>query len=424
MEALLFLAHRLPFPPNKGDKIRSYHLLKHLARRYEIHAGTFVDDAADLPHVTTLATSCAQLHTEQIDPRSRKPASLRALATGESLSVAYYRSSAMQRWVDDTIARHDIRKVVVFCSTMAQYLDRHPQLRRIVDLVDVDSEKWSEYAARHRWPMSWLYRREARTLLQYETRVVDASDMSLLVTPAEVALFESLAPAMKGRVTAVPNGVDVDFFNPSQAGANPYPASGQAIVFTGAMDYWPNIDAASWFATDVMPLILAVQPSARFYIVGMNPAAEVRDLERLGHVTVTGRVDDVRPWVAHAACAVAPLRVARGIQNKVLEAMAMARPVVVSITCAGSLDAEAGRDFAVALDARSFADAVLSCFDPVNAGTIGVSARARIEQVYRWDSALAALDTCLDAPAREAGPQSFIKESHVNAEPGILHSRG
>ncbi|MCQ9377364.1 TIGR03087 family PEP-CTERM/XrtA system glycosyltransferase [Methyloversatilis sp. XJ19-49] len=424
MEALLFLAHRLPFPPNKGDKIRSYHLLKHLARRYEIHAGTFVDDEADLPHVTTLATTCAQLHTEQIHPRTRKLASLRALATGESLSVAYYRSAAMQRWVDDTIARHDIRKVVVFCSTMAQYLDGHPQLRRIVDLVDVDSEKWSEYAARHRWPMSWLYRREARTLLQYETRVVDASNMSLLVTPAEVALFESLAPALRGRVTAVPNGVDVDFFHPSQVGANPYPASGQAIVFTGAMDYWPNIDAASWFATDVMPLILAVQPSARFYIVGMNPAAEVRDLERLGHVTVTGRVDDVRPWVAHAACAVAPLRVARGIQNKVLEAMAMARPVVVSTTCAGSLDAEAGTDFAVASDACSFAEAVLSLFDPAHADTVGSSARARIEQVYRWDSALSALDACLDAPACEAAQQSLDKGIQIHAEPGILRARG
>ncbi|MDP2867666.1 TIGR03087 family PEP-CTERM/XrtA system glycosyltransferase [Methyloversatilis sp.] len=424
MEPLLFLAHRLPYPPNKGDKIRSYHLLKHLARRYEIHAGTFVDDAADLPHVSTLAATCAQLHTERIHPRSRKFASLRALATGESLSVAYYRSAAMQRWVDDTIARHDIRKVVVFCSTMAQYLDRHPHVRRIVDLVDVDSEKWSEYAARHRWLMSWLYRREARTLLQYEMRVVDASDMSLLVTPAEVALFESLSPALKGRVTPLPNGVDVDFFHPCQAGANPYPASEQAIVFTGAMDYWPNIDAASWFATDVMPHIRAARPAARFYIVGMNPSAEVRDLERLGYVTVTGRVDDVRPWVAHAACAVAPLRVARGIQNKVLEAMAMARPVVVSMTCAGSLDAEAGRDFAVASDARSFADAVLSLFDPVHAGAIGAHARVRIEQVYRWDSALAALDTCLDAPARDAGLQSFIKESHVNAEPGILQSRG
>ena len=424
MEALLFLAHRLPFPPNKGDKIRSHHLLKHLARRYEIHAGTFVDDAADLPHVPTLAATCAQLHTERIHPRSRKLASLRALATGESLSVAYYRSAAMQRWVDDTIARHDIRKVVVFCSTMAQYLDRHPQLRRIVDLVDVDSEKWAEYAPRHRWPMSWLYRREARTLLQYEARVVDASDMSLLVTPAEVALFESLAPALKGRVTALPNGVDVDFFHPSQAGANPYPASGPAVVFTGAMDYWPNVDAAVWFATDVMPHILATQPAARFYIVGMNPSAEVRDLERLGHVTVTGRVDDVRPWVAHAACAVAPLRVARGIQNKVLEAMAMARPVVVSTTCAGSLDAEAGRDFAVASDARSFADAVLSFFDAEHAGAIGANARARIEQVYRWDSALAALDTCLDAPARDAGQPSLNKGIHVNAEPGILHPRG
>jgi sugar transferase (PEP-CTERM/EpsH1 system associated) len=426
MEALLFLAHRLPFPPNKGDKIRSYHLLRHLAQRHAVHVGTFIDDAADLPHVSTLSGSCASLHTERIHPRTRRLASLRALATGESMSVTYYRSAAMQRWVDEVIVRHDIRKVVVFCSTMAQYLERHPTLRRIVDLVDVDSEKWAEYAPRHRWPLSWLYRREARTLLDFEARVVSASDMSTLVTPAEVALFEARAPAQKGRVSALPNGVDVDFFHPAKAGANPYPAGRWPVVFTGAMDYWPNIDAACWFAAEVMPRIRAREPAAHFYVVGMNPSAVVRELEGLGHVTVTGRVDDVRPWVAHAACAVAPLRVARGIQNKVLEAMAMAQPVVVSDTCAGSLDAQAGRDYIVAGDAQSFADAVLALRDTQRAQAVGAAARARIEQVYRWDSALAALDACLDAPLRAPGVPvlSDNKEIQGDVQSGILHTRG
>lgn len=426
MEALLFLAHRLPFPPNKGDKIRSFHLLRHLARRHAVHVGTFIDDAADLPHVPSLSGLCASLHAERIHPRTRRLASLRALATGESMSVTYYRSAAMQRWVDDVIVRHDIRKVVVFCSTMAQYLERHPALRRIVDLVDVDSEKWAEYAPRHRWPLSWLYRREARTLLDFEARVVSASDMSTLVTPAEVALFESRAPAQQGRVSALPNGVDVEFFHQANAGENPYPAGRWPVVFTGAMDYWPNIDAACWFAAEVMPRIRASDPAAHFYVVGMNPSAAVRELEGQGHVTVTGRVDDVRPWVAHAACAVAPLRVARGIQNKVLEAMAMARPVVVSDTCAGSLDAQAGRDYIVAGDAQSFADAVLALRDTQRAQAVGAAARARIEQVYRWDSALAALDACLDAPLRAPdGPVlSDNKEIQGDVQSGILHIRG
>lgn len=423
MEALLFLAHRLPFPPNKGDKIRSFHLLKHLAQRYALHVGTFVDDDADLPHVPTLAGLCAQLHTERIAPRGRKLMSLRALVTGEALSVVYYRSAAMQRWVDDTIARHGITKAVVFCSTMAQYLDAHPQVRRIVDLVDVDSAKWSEYAPRHRWPMSWLYRREARTLLDFEAGVVAASDLSLLVTPAEVALFDSLAPAQKGRVSALPNGVDVAFFDPAHAGASPYAAGVKPVVFTGAMDYWPNIDAAGWFATEVMPRIRAVEPAAHFFVVGMNPAPAVRELERLGHVTVTGRVDDVRPWVAHAACAVAPLRVARGIQNKVLEAMAMARPVVVSATCAGSLDAQPGRDFVAAGDAPSFAGAVLALFEPARAAAVGAAARARIVQVYRWDSALAALDVCLDAPARGVPARAPNNGNQCDVQPGSFHQR-
>lgn len=420
MEPLLFLAHRLPFPPNKGDKIRSFHLLKHLARGHVLHVGAFIDDAADLPHVTALQAMCSQLHTETIAPRSRKLLSLRALATGEALSVAYYRSAAMQRWVDDTIARHGITKAVVFCSTMAQYLDRHPGVRRIVDLVDVDSAKWSEYAPRHRWPMSWLYRREARTLLDFEARVVAAADRSLLVTPAEVALFESLAPMQMGRVEALPNGVDVDFFNPANAGANPYAVGVKPVVFTGAMDYWPNIDAARWFADEVMPRIRAVEPAAHFFVVGMNPAPAVRELEKTGFVTVTGRVDDVRPWVAHAACAVAPLRVARGIQNKVLEAMAMARPVAVWHTLAASLDASPGRDFVTA-DASSYAERVLTLFDPARAQAIGDAARARIEKVYRWDSALAALDAWLDAPAPA---RSTPHGSTPDVQPDVLHARG
>lgn len=421
MEPLLFLAHRLPFPPNKGDKIRSFHLLKHVARSHALHVGAFVDDAADLPEVPTLAGMCAQLHTERIVPRTRKMRSLRALATGEALSVAYYRSAAMQRWVDDTIADHGITRAVVFCSTMAQYLDPHPQVRRIVDLVDVDSAKWSDYAPRHRWPMSWLYRREARTLLACEQQAVSAADRSLLVTPAEVALFESLSPALRGRVTALPNGVDVDFFNPAHAGTSPYAKDERAVVFTGAMDYLPNIDAACWFAREVMPRVRAGMPSARFFVVGMNPAPAVRELEGLGYVTVTGRVDDVRPWLAHADCAVAPLRVARGIQNKVLEAMAMARPVVVWASLAASLDAEPGRDFELAGDVPSYAAAVLATFDAERGRALGRAARARIEQTYRWDRALVALDDWLAEPLTARALQPGLPTDGL---PDACHAHG
>ncbi|WP_026224938.1 TIGR03087 family PEP-CTERM/XrtA system glycosyltransferase [Methyloversatilis thermotolerans] len=418
MEPLLFLAHRLPFPPNKGDKIRSWNLLRHLSARHAVHVGSFVDDAADLPQVPALAAQCASLHAQPISPRLRKLASLRALLSGESLSGVYYRSSAMQDWVDRTIAQHGIRRAVVFCSTMAPYLDRHPDVRRVVDLVDVDSAKWSDYAPRHRWPMSWLYRREARTLLDLETRAVLAADRALLVTPAEVALFESLSPAVRGRVDALPNGVDAAFFHPRHADASPYPAGGRAIVMTGAMDYWPNVDAACWFAGEVLPRIREVEPAARFYVVGMNPAPAVRALEATGVVTVTGRVDDVRPWLAHADCAVAPLRVARGIQNKVLEAMAMARPVVVWQGLSTSLDAQEGRDFLAAGDAASFSHAVLALFDRARAQAMGESARVRIEHVYRWDGALARLDAWLDAPL--SPPLLSLTDEHRD----ILHARG
>jgi glycosyltransferase involved in cell wall biosynthesis len=170
------------------------------------------------------------------------------------------------------------------------------------------------------------------------------------------------------------------------------------------MDYWPNIDAASWFATDVMPHILAAQPAARFYVVGMNPSAEVRDLERLGHVTVTGRVDDVRPWVAHAACAVAPLRVARGIQNKVLEAMAMARPVVLSAAPAVGLAARDGVECSIADDGDELCRRVVELLgDPSRRAAIGAAARDCVLRAYSWSAHLRTLDWLLDAQGTDAG---------------------
>ncbi|GAB3370203.1 TIGR03087 family PEP-CTERM/XrtA system glycosyltransferase [Massilia agri] len=395
MEDLLLLIHRIPYPPNKGDKIRSYHLLKHLARDYRVHLATFVDDADDWQHVPTVEKMCASSHFASLNPTLARVRSLGALVKNRSLSLDYYRDAGMQRWVDQTVAAHEIERVLVFSSAMAQYADKYPNARRVVDFCDVDSDKWRQYADKKSWPMSWLYRHEARQLLSYERQVAREYDASLFVSAPEADLFRQLAPESDARIGFFSNGVDTEYFSPDAAGASPFKEGERAIVFTGAMDYWPNVDAVQWFAADVMPLLRARFPDLVFYIVGARPTPAVLELGKQSNIVVTGTVPDVRPYIAHARAAVAPLRIARGIQNKVLEAMAMATPVVVSPQALEGIEAEPGRELVLAQDATGFADAVASLLARQD-NTMGLAARARVERKYSWPSNLACIGERLE----------------------------
>jgi sugar transferase (PEP-CTERM/EpsH1 system associated) len=395
VEDLLLLIHRIPYPPNKGDKIRSYHLLKHLARDYKVHLATFVDDADDWQHVPTVEKMCASSHFASLNPTLARVRSLGALVKNRSLSLDYYRDAGMQRWVDQTVVSHKIERVLVFSSAMAQYADKYPNARRVVDFCDVDSDKWRQYADKKSWPMSWLYRHEARQLLSYERQVAREYDASLFVSAPEADLFRQLAPESDARIGFFSNGVDTDYFSPDAAGTSPFKEGERAIAFTGAMDYWPNVDAVQWFAQDVMPLLRARFPDLVFYIVGARPAPAVLELGKQSNIVVTGTVPDVRPYIAHARAAVAPLRIARGIQNKVLEAMAMATPVVVSPQALEGIEAEPGRELVLAQDATGFADAVANLLARQD-NTMGLAARARVERKYSWPSNLACIGERLE----------------------------
>lgn len=403
MANLLFLVHRMPYPPNKGDKVRSYHLLKHLAARHRVFVGTFMDDSDDAQHIPALSAICAGLHVEPLQPRWSKLASLTGLVRGEALSLSYYRSRSMARWVDQTVAQHGIDASVVFSSSMAPYAERWPALPMLVDLVDVDSAKWAEYATAHPWPMSWLYQREARQLLASERTTVALAAKSFLVTRKEVELFTRLAPETAGRVDALSNGVDADYFAPDARRPSPFMADEIPLVFTGAMDYWPNVDAVGWFAREALPALRQRWPTLRLHIVGRSPAPAVVALASTS-VSVSGTVPDVRPYLQHAAVVVAPLRLARGLQNKVLEAMAMARPAVVAAPCVEALDVQAGRDV---LSAHDIGDYVRQIDDllnqPQRAEALGLAGRAQVLKVYSWAAQLSALDAPLaSACARDA----------------------
>jgi sugar transferase (PEP-CTERM/EpsH1 system associated) len=403
MDGLLFLAHRIPYPPNKGDKIRSFHLLRHLAKRYRIHLGAFVDDPDDWRHAAALGAFCAETRLFALHPRRAKLGSLVGLLSGEALTLPYYRNAGLARWAADLAARGVVSKGVAFSSAMAQFMPAGLE-RRVMDMVDVDSDKWAQFAATQRWPLAWLYAREARRLAAWEARVAHDFDATLLVSEDEAALLRERVPDARARIGAFENGVDAAYFAPGGDVEDPYDGA-RAIVFTGAMDYWPNVDAVTWFADRIFPAIRERFPAVRFVIVGSRPGDAVVALARQPGVTVTGSVPDVRPYLAHAACAVAPLRIARGVQNKVLEAMAMARPVVVTPQAAEGIRATAGRDYLLAHGEAAFAAAVNRVLaNPACA--LGVAARATILQNYDWDRNLAVVDRWLEPAAQPAGAAS------------------
>jgi sugar transferase (PEP-CTERM/EpsH1 system associated) len=393
MSRLLVLAHRFPFPPNKGDKIRAFNVLAYLARRHEVWLGCLLDDASDLAHVDALRPLAHDVAFTRIDGKARRLGSLRALWPPRSITVTHFHSASLQTRIDTWI--DELAFDGVYCSSapMAEYLfrsrHRHGRLRdavRVMDLIDVDSVKWAQYARTASPLMGWLYRREADQLSVYERRIVEEFDRTFLVSHAEALLLEPRGSS--GRVGSFSNGVDLDYFSPRDQAHSEVPT----IVFTGVMDYPPNEDAVGWFAHEVLPVIREELPSVRFAIVGSRPTRSVRRLSELPGVVVTGFVEDVRDWVSRADVCVAPLRIARGVQNKVLEAMAMGRPVVVTPEAFEGLDATPGCELVVS-EGPGFADAVLSVLrDRTRADAIGVAARTCVERRYRWDTNLAVLD--------------------------------
>ena len=411
MDELLYLVHRIPYPPNKGDKIRSFHLLKHLAQSYKVHVGAFIDDAGDWQYAQALAKLVGgEAKLLQLNPHLDTLKSAIGLLTGEPLSVPYYRDRRMQAWVDAMLATKPIARALVYSSSMAQYLMQHHTIQRVIDFVDIDSDKWRQYAGKKSWPMSWVYQREARTLFDYERRVTHEFAAAAFVSDAEAALFKKLAPDCTDKVFGFSNGVDTDYFSPGHAFASPYPMDERAIVFTGAMDYWANVDAVTWFAREIFPGIKRAHPAAHFYIVGSRPTAEVQALAHANGVRVTGAVPDTRPYMAHAAVAVAPLRIARGIQNKVLEAMAMAKPTVVSEQALEGIEATPGKEILLATDAAAFA-AQVNYAIAGQAPEMGAAARERVVSDYSWAGHLRIVEQLL----RGSAPVAMDASAHAHA---------
>ena len=407
MPNLLFLTQRLPYPPVKGEKIRALEILRHFRKSFDVHLGCLIDDPEDRPYVADVRALCTDVYAAEIDRRRAKLACLRGLLDGQPLSVKFFQHRGLDGWVDGVLERVRPEVIFVFSSNMAPYvLDRRPAgTRLVVDIVDVDSEKWRAYADTSGPLTSWVYAREARLIRALEARIAREADYATFVSDAEAALFRNLVPGYDRKIVAVSNGVDLAYNDPAIALSAPFDTARPSYVFVGAMDYPPNVDAVRWFAGEILPLVRRRLPTARFYIVGSNPTPAVQSLAKIDGVHVTGRVADVRPYMKFASAVVAPMRIARGIQNKVLQPMAMGLVTIVTPDALEGIEAEGGREVLLAADAQGLADACLRAAETDLKPTIGAAAHRRMVERYGWAARLAGFDPLLGLAPADASPR-------------------
>jgi sugar transferase (PEP-CTERM/EpsH1 system associated) len=386
------VCHRVPYPPDKGEKIRAWNLLSRLAREHEVHLFATADPPEDVRHADFLASRFASVTLDPIRLSLRKVASLALTATPLPLTLPAFFSPPIFRALRSRAERPDV--VLVESSAMAPYLLATPGTPAVVDLVDVDSAKWADYAKRLRGPGRLVYGREAWTLRGVERWLAGRCASSVVTTQREADALRAIAPG--ARVEIVRNGVDTEYFVPAPEAARP-----DTVAFFGVMDYEANVDGVVWFHDEILPRLRAIRPDLRFLIVGGRPAPAVKALARTPGVEVTGFVEDLRPVVRQAAVCVVPLRIARGVQNKVLEALAMGIPVVATPAAASGIDHRRGDEMRVADGAEAFAATVAALLgDAAARAALARAGRAFVESHYAWDPQSARLASLLQAATR------------------------
>ena len=409
---ILFLCHRLPYPPKRGGKIRPFNMIRHLSRRHEVTVATVARSAAEVAEGQDLRKYCHELHVGQIPTYAGWGRFGLYTATTYPATFGYFYSPALDRTVQTLLATRDFEAIFVHCSSMGPYVARHRGCRKMLDYGDADSEKWLEYARASRFPLSLGFALEGRKVRRYERWLAEGFDACSVNAPRE---REVLGQYVDKPIYVFPNGVDLDYFRPQREGG---PASPARVVFTGNMSYKPNVEAVGDFVSRILPRVWARRPETEFYIVGMDPSPAVRRLADGRRIVVTGRVDDVRPYFDAATVAVAPLRIARGLQNKVLEAMAMRVPVVASPAAFNGINAEAGRDVLVADEPESFSRGVVSLLDdPLLRDRHAAAARTCVERNHDWARILNGLERLVTegpGPRAEALPEG----EDVAAGPG------
>jgi sugar transferase (PEP-CTERM/EpsH1 system associated) len=399
---ILFLAHRVPFPPNRGDRIRSFHLLRSLAERADVTLAFLADEPiADDTRAALEEICCGVLHV-CLHPYGRWLHAAASVARGRTATEGLFYSRALRSQLRDVAKRTNYDAVFVFCSSMVQYL-RIPGLEgtpAVIDLVDVDSQKWFDYGEKSRGLKSLLLRTEGQRLRRLEASLPEIAKAVTVVTDHEADLFQAFHPGY--RPTVLGNGVDLDYFHPDTCNAADDSSAdchsgqssrgGPVAVFIGALDYHANVDGVAWFCESVWPRVRRQFPDAIFRLVGSRPNARAVKLGNLPGVELIGQVDDVRLQMNAATAVVVPLRVARGVQNKVLEALAGGKATIVSEAALEGITAKPERDLLLARSEADWVDRIARVFRSSQLRReLRRCGRRRVEQHYRWSNQLETL---------------------------------
>jgi sugar transferase (PEP-CTERM/EpsH1 system associated) len=387
---VLFACHRVPFPPKRGGKIRPFNIIRHLHEQgHEVTVASVARTRAELEEASGLAGHSSDRLVEIVEDRVAWPRMVAWLPTTRPSSFGYFHSGRLQRRIHDYWRAGPPDLVFVHCSSAAPYVADLPATVKILDFGDMDSQKWREYSQHRSFPLSAGYWLEAVKLERTERLLAGKFDLATCTTRAEMESLQSLGVSTPA--DWFPNGVDTAFFAPS---ADDYERD--LVTFVGRMDYFPNQQGVQRFCANVLPELRRRRPGTRFEIVGADPPESIRDLGRLPGVTVTGSVPDVRPYVTRAALTVAPLEIARGTQNKILESMAMGVPVVCSRQAVGGVDAVPGEHLLAHDDDAQCAAAVLRVLDdPAERARLAQAGRERVLSHHSWSSSMRRVDSLI-----------------------------
>lgn len=385
---ILFLSQRVPYPPNRGDKITTWHIIERLRRKHQVTCVCFAHDRDDLEAARNLNQLGIPTHAIKYNSKLALLRSIPTLFSQKPLTLSVYGSGRLQHEVDRIIPTADV--AYAYSSSMGAFLEKHHHLPKIMHFAELDSDKWLQYSSFTNPPKSWVYLRESRALLQFEERIARSFTQNIFCTPLEQTIFQKYVPNAPSIV--IRNGVNFLHFTP-----RPERAERHHLVFCGVMDYFPNVDGCLHFAREVLPQVRNFFPDAHFTIIGARPVAQIRKLATSPHITVTGYVPDTRSWLEKGAVSVAPLRMARGIQNKVLEALAMGLPVVGTTSATQGIEGEPARDFIVADDEKKQAESICELLgNPIAAQAMGQRGRLLVEKLYDWNKVLEPLDHLID----------------------------
>jgi sugar transferase (PEP-CTERM/EpsH1 system associated) len=408
---IFFVCQRVPFPPDRGDKIVTFQEVRHLSQRHEVHVFCLADGADDLANVAGVVEHAASVTAVPVTKLRGRLRSLLALGSRRPLSVAAFDEAKLH---DAIIRKYDEARpdlIIVFSCNVAQYAEHFAGVPRIMQFHDLDSLKWVQFATFKNVPLKWIYQTEAKRLFAYERSIARRFSLSLVCNTAERDDFERLFPGIE--VSLVGNGVDLDHFRPSVAKKRP-----GSMMFTGVMDYFPNVDGVLWFCDEVLPRVQSRVPEASLTICGNRPTAAIIRLAKRRGVSVTGWVPDTRPYLDSAEVCVAPLRVGRGVQNKLLEALAMGLPCVASYVAWRGTAVPKGASILVSDDAAEFAEHVTQLLQVATLRMdMAAKARAAVETMYRWEPQLAALDSVIAAVT--AWPRKRRTPCSSHTPPGL-----